>query len=84
MHMKNQTPTQTEPSGDMITPGAWDISETRPGPVRLAPPIKPEPQPVWLNGWKITSKVMEESSKASASQELFSEERGTLSLLNDL
>jgi hypothetical protein len=82
--MKNQTPTQTEAKDDVIALGTCGILEIRPGPVRLAPPIKPEPQPVWLNGWKITSKVMEGSSTASASQGLFSDEHGTLSPLNDL
>ena len=82
--MKNQTATKTKPRDDVITLGACEILEIRPGPVRLAPPIKPEPQRAWLGGWGRTSNVMEGFSRTSVRQGLFDDEPGTPSPLNDL
>jgi len=82
--MNNQTTMQTEPRDNVITTGAWEIWETSLGPVRLAAPVKPESQPAWLDGWKTTSKAREGFSKTSARQEIFDDEPGTPSPLNDL
>jgi hypothetical protein len=57
--MKNQTPMQTEPGRDVITPGACEILAKRPGPVRLAAPVKRKPLPAWLDGWETRPKVSE-------------------------
>ena len=82
--MKNQTPTQTEPRDGVIAPGACEILEIRPGPVRLAVPFESELQPAWLDGWKTPSKAGEGFSTTSRLRELFGDEHGTSSPLNDL
>jgi hypothetical protein len=82
--MKNQAAKQTEPRDDVIALGTCEILEIWPGPVRLAPPIKPEFQPAWLDGWENTSKVMGGFSRTSVRQESFNDEPGISSPLNDL
>jgi hypothetical protein len=82
--MKNQTPMKTEPGDGVIAPGACEISEIRPGPVRLAVQVEPGLQRAWLGGWETPSKAGEGFSRKSRLQELPGDEHGTLSPLNDL
>jgi hypothetical protein len=82
--MKNQTPMQTEPGDGVIARGAGEISEIRPGPVRLAVPFEPGLQRAWLGGWKTPSKAGDGFTTTSRLQELLHDEPGTSSPLNDL